>query len=90
VPKKKQDEISVYTSSIPKVQAEKANRSPRISWAKLLARVFQIDLENCPNCPGELKIIAPIVEREAIRKILNHRGLPDEPPDISPADTLWI
>jgi len=29
----------------------------RLSWAKLLKRVFEIDLEHCPNCGGELKII---------------------------------
>jgi len=35
-------------------------RPARISWARLLKRVFEIDLERCPNCGGELKIIAAI------------------------------
>jgi len=30
----------------------------RISWARLLKRVFDIDLEHCPHCGGTLKIIA--------------------------------
>ena len=34
----------------------------RLSWARLLKRVFEIDLEHCPNCGGELKIIAAILE----------------------------
>jgi hypothetical protein len=34
----------------------------RPSWAKLLKRVFDLDPEHCPNCGGELKIIAAIVE----------------------------
>ena len=29
--------------------------------AKLLKRVFDLDLEHCPNCGGELKIIAAIL-----------------------------
>jgi hypothetical protein len=34
-------------------------RSGRISWARLLKRVFDIDMQHCPNCGGgELKIIA--------------------------------
>ena len=33
-------------------------RQARISWARLLKRVFHIDLQHCPNCGGELKIIA--------------------------------
>ena len=40
---------------------------PRISWARLLKRVFQIDLEHCPNCGGELKIIAAILEAPGTR-----------------------
>ena len=32
-----------------------AHHNPvRISWARLLKRVFEIDLEHCPNCGGEL------------------------------------
>jgi hypothetical protein len=34
----------------------------RISWARLLKRVFDIDMHTCPNCcSGELKIIAAIL-----------------------------
>jgi len=31
-------------------------------WAKLLKRVFEIDMEHCSNSGGELKIIAVILE----------------------------
>ncbi len=31
-----------------------------LSWARLLKRVFDIDLEHCPHCAGPLKIIAAI------------------------------
>jgi hypothetical protein len=34
----------------------------RPGWAKLLKREFNLDLEHCPNCGGELKIIAAILE----------------------------
>jgi hypothetical protein len=53
----------------------------RISWARLLKRVFDIDMEHCPNCGGgELKIIAAILERPVIEKILSHLGLDPQPP----------
>jgi hypothetical protein len=38
------------------------HRPVRLSWAKLLKRVFEIDMEHCPNCGGELKISAAILE----------------------------
>ena len=28
----------------------------RLSWARLLKRVFDIDIEHCPNCGGSLNI----------------------------------
>ena len=44
------------------------HRPVRLSWAKLLKRVFDLDLEHCPNCGGELKIIAAILRGEPGRK----------------------
>ena len=32
-------------------------------------------MAHCPNCGGELKIIAAILEQLAIEKILTHLGL---------------
>jgi hypothetical protein len=29
----------------------------RLGWAKLLKRVFDLDLEHCSNCGGELRVI---------------------------------
>ncbi|BAO83844.1 hypothetical protein SMCB_1616 [Serpentinimonas maccroryi] len=56
-------------------------RPHRISWARLLKRVFDIDMQHCPNCEaGELKIIAAILERPVIEKILTHLGLDPQPP----------
>jgi hypothetical protein len=60
-------------------------RAMRLGWAKLLKRVFNLDLEHCPNCGAELKIIAAIFERPAIEKILTHVGLDARPPPRLPA-----
>jgi hypothetical protein len=56
-------------------------RPNRITWARLLKRVFDIDMQHCPNCgAGELKIIAAILERPVIERILTHLGLDPQPP----------
>ncbi len=53
----------------------------RIGWARLLKRIFDIDMQHCPNCgAGELRIIAAILERQVIEKILTHLGLDPQPP----------
>ena len=59
--------------------------SARMSWARLLKRVFDIDMEHCPHCGGKLKIIAAIEEPRVIAKILAHLGLPTRAPPRSPA-----
>ena len=61
------------------------HRPVRLSWAKLLKRVFEIDMEHCPNCGGELKIIAAILEQPVIEKILTHLGLQARAPPRAPA-----
>ena len=56
----------------------------RISWARLLKRVFAIDMEHCPHCGGPLMIIAAIEDPTVIAKILTHLGLPIRAPPRSP------
>ena len=62
--------------------------SPRWSWARLLQRVFALDMARCPFCPrGTLRLIAVITQGEVIRKILRHLKLAADPPSIAPART---
>jgi hypothetical protein len=62
----------------------------RMGWARLLKRVFDIDLEHCPRCGGEFRIIAAIEEPAVIVKILTHLGLPARAPPRSPARPLAL
>jgi hypothetical protein len=57
----------------------------RLSWARLLKRVFDLDVKHCPNCGGDLKIIAAIEDPPVINKILSHLGLPTRAPPRAPA-----
>ncbi len=59
-----------------------------MSWARLLKRVFDIDIEHCPHCGGTLKIIAAIEDPHVIAKILTHLGLSARAPPRSPAPPL--
>jgi hypothetical protein len=57
--------------------------TPRMSWARLLKRIF--DIEHCPNCRGTLKIIVAIEDGPVIVKMLSHLGLPTRAPPRAPA-----
>ncbi len=75
-------EQSTEPTAAAECEIESAQARPgRISWARLLKRVFDIDMQHCPNCGGgDLKIIAAILERPVIEKILTHLGLDPQPP----------
>jgi len=58
---------------------------PRVDWARLLRRSFSVDVLECPKCHGRLRVVAVIIEREPIQRILAHLGLPTDPPAIARA-----
>ena len=60
-------------------------KKKNIPWARLLARVFNVDVEICSKCGGKMEIIAAIEDPKVIRKILDHNGLPTKPPSLHPA-----
>jgi hypothetical protein len=45
-----------------------------------MRRAFGYDLLNCPSCGGKMVLLACIMQRAVITKILSHIGLPTEPP----------
>jgi hypothetical protein len=56
------------------------------SWARLLKKVFNIDVESCHACGGKnVRIVAAIMKRDVIWKILSHTGLPPDIPEVTAA-----
>ena len=47
----------------------------RLSWCQLLARVFSIDVTECPDCGGQMKIVAALTDPASIRSYLEGVGL---------------
>src|SRR5499426_3176038 len=56
-----------------------------VPWHFSNDHAFDIDIENCPNCGGALKIIAAIEDPPVIIKIVSHLGLPTHAPPRFPA-----
>ena len=50
---------------------EPAHRPSRASWARLLRKVFEIEL-TCPRCGADLAIVSFITEPEIVDRILAH------------------
>ena len=64
----------------------------RKSWARLIQKIYEVDLLVCPKCQGVMRIISFIEDMPVIRDILQHLGLwlvrSRPPPKICAAITL--
>lgn len=60
---------------------EEERPSYRYSWSFLLKRVFNLDLDRCPECGGRLEFISSIQDSGVIKRILEHVGISTDPPD---------
>jgi hypothetical protein len=49
-----------------------ALRARRRRWAELLRLVFRVEVETCPRCGGEARILGFVTEPAVIRRILAH------------------
>ena len=49
-----------------------AEKRASMTWAKRLKRVFNIEIETCSECSGDVKIFASIEDPAVIQKILAH------------------
>ena len=68
------------TGETREIDISKLPRGSRLPWAVLLKRMFLTDALTCPKCHGRMKILAAVTKPGAIRKILDHLGIPSEAP----------
>ena len=79
-----------FTCYPPHVETHAHSALVRMSWARLLKRVFDINIERCPHCGGAFRIIAAIEDPPVIAKILAHLGLLTRGPPRSPMRPLAL
>jgi len=58
--------------SVDEADQTSAEKRASMTWAKRLKRVFNIDIETCSNCGGDVRIIASIEDAAVIQKILTY------------------
>ena len=60
--------------------------APHWSWARLLKRMFALDMAICPSCHrGALRLIAVMTQGKVIRTIRRPLKLAADPPPLAPA-----
>jgi len=58
---------------LPQTPSRKAFRT---AWAQLLKKVWAVDITRCPRCGGSVRIRSAVLLYSAIKKILEHLGIP--------------
>jgi hypothetical protein len=87
--KKAEGEETAEPSSEDNASAAAATRCSQ-TWAMLIKRVYEVDPLSCPQCGGQMKVVAFIEppQGDVIEEILTHCGLwqsptPRGPPDVA-------
>ena len=65
---KKEEEVDVIEGESPVVLLEKKTST----WAKLIAKVYEVDPLVCTKCGDEMKVVAVIMDPVEVKKILRH------------------
>jgi len=58
-----------------------AHRQRRLSWAKMIQKVYEIDPLLCSFCGGEVKILSLITKPKTVKKTLDAMDLPSQKPE---------
>ncbi len=50
-------------------------RIPRLGWAEMIRKVYEVNPLTCPQCHGEMRIIAFLTDYGVVDRIINHLKL---------------
>jgi hypothetical protein len=80
--KRRKVEEEEPTSTRPNLEdpVDTFTRQARLSWAKLIRRVYEIDPLLCPFCGSEMRVIAFITDFATARAIRRSLKLPAQEP----------
>ena len=62
---------------------EEYSKIPRRGWAEMIRKVYEVDPLLCPQCGGQMRIIAFLTDFSVVDRIINHLKLvfvADRPP----------
>ena len=75
------DDLELAAITRPMIEDQVRDRAPsRLSWTRLLARVFSIDVSVCKKCGGPMRVIKAVLDPDEIAAELHGARAPPRPP----------
>jgi len=73
-------------AAVASADGARSARRRRLSWARLIRKVYEVDPLLCRYCGAEMRIVAFVVEASSLRRLLKGVGLgPQEAEPLSRA-----
>ena len=60
---------------------EVESRRRRLTWSRLIRKVYELDPLLCPCCGSQLEIVAFVVDWVSLRRLLTHLGFAPQQPE---------
>ena len=81
--------IRTGSSSYPTPTRLSARPSARAAWARLIAKVYEVDPMISPRCGSPMKVLAVITDSRELAKILRHLVKTGKsPPGLQPSSLI--
>ena len=62
------------------LRPEESSKAYHKNWARLIQKIYEVDLFTCPRCHEPMRVISFIEDQNLIKKILKHLGLWEKKP----------
>ena len=59
--------------------------TPRVDWATLLRRTFDVDVLRCAGCGGRVRMCGEVLDPAVVRLVLETLGMPTDAPPVARA-----
>ena len=79
--RKVDEEEPASTRPTPEDTNDAFNRQSRLSWAKLIKRVYEVDPLLCPFCGADMRVLTFITDFATARAIRRSLKLPAQEPE---------
>ena len=67
-----QPALSLGTASPGTLDQSVSVKEPRSAWARLLAKVYEVDPLRCARCGSQMRVLAVITDPQQVLRILHH------------------